>query len=430
MAKKDELKEENKKENKNRHEVNVKIAGDDWNKALDKIFTKKQKTAQVDGFRKGKVPRDVYEKKFGKESLYLDAADEVLPNAYQKAMDDSKLEPVVQPEVDLKSIGEDGVEFTFKIITKPEVKVNKYKGLNIKPEKVEVSEDEINHELGHLLERYTELVPKEGSAEKGNVAIIDFEGFKDGVAFDGGKGENYSLELGSNSFIPGFEDQIIGMKAGDEKELNLTFPEDYHVKDLAGAPVVFKVKVNEVKEKKQRELDADFFDDLGMEGIDSEEKLRKEIKESIKAQKEMDAENKYVDALLEGVSKNVDVDIPEEMVNEEVDRLMDRFKQQMKMQGLSLDMYYQFTGSDEKQLRSQLEKEAFNNVLYRLMIDEIKVIEKVVISEEEADKEALELAKKYNMEKDEFLKQFGGIEAVKYDLEVRKVIDLLKEYNK
>ena len=362
--------------------------------------------------------------------MYLDAADEVLPNAYQKAMDDSKLEPVVQPEVDLKSIGEDGVEFTFKIITKPEVKVNKYKGLNIKPEKVEVSEDEINHELGHLLERYTELVPKEGSAEKGNVAIIDFEGFKDGVAFDGGKGENYSLELGSNSFIPGFEDQIIGMKAGDEKELNLTFPEDYHVKDLAGAPVVFKVKVNEVKEKKQRELDADFFDDLGMEGIDSEEKLRKEIKESIKAQKEMDAENKYVDALLEGVSKNVDVDIPEEMVNEEVDRLMDRFKQQMKMQGLSLDMYYQFTGSDEKQLRSQLEKEAFNNVLYRLMIDEIKVIEKVVISEEEAEKEALELAKKYNMEKEEFLKQFGGIEAVKYDLEVRKVIDLLKEYNK
>lgn len=430
MAKKDELKEEKKKENKNRHEVNVKITGDDWNKALDKIFTKKQKTAQVDGFRKGKVPRDVYEKKFGKESLYLDAADEVLPNAYQKAMDDSKLEPVVQPEVDLKSIGEDGVEFTFKIITKPEVKVNKYKGLNIKPEKVEVSEDEINHELGHLLERYTELVPKEGSAEKGNVAIIDFEGFKDGVAFDGGKGENYSLELGSNSFIPGFEDQIIGMKAGDEKELNLTFPEDYHVKDLAGAPVVFKVKVNEVKEKKQRELDADFFDDLGMEGIDSEEKLRKEIKESIKAQKEMDAENKYVDALLEGVSKNVDVDIPEEMVNEEVDRLMDRFKQQMKMQGLSLDMYYQFTGSDEKQLRSQLEKEAFNNVLYRLMIDEIKVIEKVVISEEEAEKEALELAKKYNMEKEEFLKQFGGIEAVKYDLEVRKVIDLLKEYNK
>ena len=345
-------------------------------------------------------------------------------------MDDSKLEPVVQPEVNLKNIGEDGVEFTFKIITKPEVKVNKYKGLNIKPEKIEVTEDEINHELGHLLERYTELVTKDGKAEKGNIAIIDFEGFKDGVAFDGGKGENYSLEIGSNTFIPGFEDQIIGMKAGDEKDINLSFPEDYHVKDLAGAPVVFKVKVNEVKEKKQRELDEDFFDDLGMEGIDSEEKLRNEIKESIKAQKEMDAENKYVDAILEGVSKNVDVDIPEEMVNEEVNRLMDRFKEQMKMQGISLDLYYQFTGSTEEQLKSQMEKEAFNNVLYRLMIDEIKVMEKVVITDEEADKEADELAKKYNMKKDEFLNQFGGLEMVKYDLEVRKVVELLKEYNK
>ena len=220
------------------------------------------------------------------------------------------------------------------------------------------------------------------------------------------------------------------MKAGDEKDINLSFPEDYHVKDLAGAPVVFKVKVNEVKEKKQRELDEDFFDDLGMEGIDSEEKLRNEIKESIKAQKEMDAENKYVDAILEGVSKNVDVDIPEEMVNEEVNRLMDRFKEQMKMQGISLDLYYQFTGSTEEQLKSQMEKEAFNNVLYRLMIDEIKVMEKVVITDEEADKEADELAKKYNMKKDEFLNQFGGLEMVKYDLEVRKVVELLKEYNK
>ena len=431
MAKKEETKiEKEKKENKNKHEVSVKIDGDAWKKALDRVFNKKQKTVSVDGFRKGKVPRNVYEKKFGKESLYLDAADDVLPDAYQKAMDDSKLEPVVQPEVNLKNIGEDGVEFTFKIITKPEVKVNKYKGLNIKPEKIEVTEDEINHELGHLLERYTELVTKDGKAEKGNIEIIDFEGFKDGVAFDGGKGENYSLEIGSNTFIPGFEDQIIGMKAGDEKDINLSFPEDYHVKDLAGAPVVFKVKVNEVKEKKQRELDEDFFDDLGMEGIDSEEKLRNEIKGTIKAQKEMDAENKYVDAILEGVSKNVDVDIPEEMVNEEVNRLMDRFKEQMKMQGISLDLYYQFTGSTEEQLKSQMEKEAFNNVLYRLMIDEIKVMEKVVITDEEADKEADELAKKYNMKKDEFLNQFGGLEMVKYDLEVRKVVELLKEYNK
>ena len=432
MAKKEETKEikTEKKENKNKHEVTVKIDGDAWKNAIDKVFAKKQKTVKVDGFRQGKVPRNIYEKKFGKESLYLDAADAVLQDAYAKAMDDSKLVPVVQPEVNLKNIGEEGVEFTFKIITKPEVKVNKYKGLNIKLEEVEVTDEEINHELSHLLERYTELVTKDGEVKNGDVAIIDFEGFKDGETFDGGKGENYSLEIGSNTFIPGFEEQVIGMKAGDEKDLNVTFPEDYGAKDLAGAPVVFKVKVNEVKEKKTRELDEDFFEDLGMEGIDSEDKLKAEIKESIKAQKEMDAENKYVDSLLEGVSKNVEVDIPEEMVNEEVDRLMGRFAEQMKMQGISLDLYYQFTGSNEEQLRSQMEKEAFNNVLYRLMIEEIQQIEKIVVSDEDAEKEAEELAKKYQMDKEDFLNQFGGLEMVKYDLEVRKVIELLKELNK
>ena len=432
MAKKEETKEikTEKKENKNKHEVTVKIDGDAWKNAIDKVFAKKQKTVKVDGFRQGKVPRNIYEKKFGKESLYLDAADAVLQDAYAKAMDDSKLVPVVQPEVNLKNIGEEGVEFTFKIITKPEVKVNKYKGLNIKQEEVEVTDEEINHELSHLLERYTELVTKDGEVKNGDVAIIDFEGFKDGEAFDGGKGENYSLEIGSNTFIPGFEEQVIGMKAGDEKDLNVTFPEDYGAKDLAGAPVVFKVKVNEVKEKETRELDEDFFEDLGMEGIDSEDKLKAEIKESIKAQKEMDAENKYVDSLLEGVSKNVEVDIPEEMVNEEVDRLMGRFAEQMKMQGISLDLYYQFTGSNEEQLRSQMEKEAFNNVLYRLMIEEIQQIEKIVVSDEDAEKEAEELAKKYQMDKEDFLNQFGGLEMVKYDLEVRKGLELLKELNK
>ena len=345
-------------------------------------------------------------------------------------MTDSKLIPVVQPAVDIKDITDKGVEFIFRIVTKPEVKVKKYKGLGVKPEKVKVTKEEIEHELGHLLERYTELVTKEGKVENGDVAIIDFEGFKDGVAFDGGKGENYSLEIGSNTFIPGFEEQIIGMKTGDEKDLKVTFPEDYGAADLAGAPVVFKVKVNEIKEKKERELDEDFFEDLGMDGIDSEEKLKEEIKKSLEAQKEMDAENKYVDTLLETVSKNVDVDIPEEMVEEEVDRLMTRFEEQMKMQGISLDVYYQFTNSDEKALRDQMEKEAYNNVLYRLMLEEVMNLEKIKVSMEEAEKEAEELAKKYQMEKEEFLKQFGGLELVQYDLEMRKVIETLKELNK
>ena len=424
-------KETSKTTNKNVHEVIVKIEGQEWSDAIDKVFTKKQKTVKVDGFRPGKVPRDIYEKRFGKESLFIDAADLVLQAAYLKAMEDSKLIPVVQPSVDLKSLAEEGVEFTFKIITKPEVKINKYKGLNIQPETVEVTDEEVSHELGHLLEKYTELVTKEdGTVENGDIAIIDFEGFKDGVAFDGGKGENYSLEIGSNTFIPGFEEQVIGMKVGEEKDLNLKFPEDYGAKELAGADVVFKVKVNEIKQKQARELDEDFFEDLAMEGVNSEETLKEEIKNSIKAQKEMDAENNYIDRILEEVSKNVEVDIPEEMVDEEVNRLLGRFEEQMKMQGISLDLYYKFTNTKEADLKAQLEKEAYANVLYRLMLEEIMNIEKIEVSMEEAEKEAEELAKKYQMEKEEFLAQFGGVDMVQYDLEMRKTIELLKEANK
>lgn len=422
---------ETKKTTSKAHEVVVKIEGKEWTDALDKAFAKKQKTAKVDGFRPGRVPRNIYEKHFGKESLFLDAADLVLQAAYLKAMEESKLIPVVQPSVDLKDLSENGVEFTFKIVTKPEVKVNKYKGLNIQPEKVEVTDEEVNHELGHLLEKYTELVSKEnGTVENGDTAIIDFEGFKDGVAFDGGKGENYSLEIGSNTFIPGFEEQLIGMKVGEEKDLNLKFPEDYGAKDLAGAAVVFKVKVNEIKQKKARELDEDFFEDLAMEGVNSEETLKEEIKNSIKAQKEMDAENNYIDKILEEVSKNVEVDIPEEMVEEEVDRLLGRFEEQMKMQGISLDLYYKFTNTAEKDLRAQLEKEGYANVLYRLMLEEIMNLENIEVTKEDAEKEAEELAKKYQMTKEKFLEQFGGLDMVQYDLEMRKTIELLKEANK
>ena len=434
MAKKEtkvENIEETRKEPANVHKVNVKIEGADWTKALDQAFARKQKTVRVDGFRAGKVPRDIFEKKFGKEALFIDAADMSVQVAYMKAITDSKLIPVTQPEVDIKSIDENGVEFVFTITTKPEVVVKNYKGLNIKPEKVKVTAEEVNHELGHLLERYTELVVKEeGKVENGDIAVIDFEGFKDGVAFDGGKGENYSLEIGSNTFIPGFEEQVIGMATGEEKDLNVTFPEEYGAADLAGQAVVFKVKVNEIKQKVARELDEEFFEDLGMEGINSEETLKEQIKESIKAQKDMEVENKYVDDLLEAVAKNVEVDVPQAMVDEETDRLIGRFEEQMKMQGISLDLYYQFTQSNEEALRSQMEKEAYNNVLYRLMLEQIMTEEKIEVTKEEAEKEAEELAAKYQMDKDEFLKQFGGIDMVQYDLEVRKTIELLKELNK
>ena len=420
MAKKDYL-----------NEISITIEGEEWDDALDQAFKKKNKEVTISGFRKGKAPRDVYEKKYGKESLFIDASDIVLQGAYVKAITDSKLVPVVQPKVDIKRIDAKGVEFVFTIITKPDVKIKSYKGLNVKKKTVKVTKEEIEHEISHILDRYTDLVEKkDGKVAKGNMAIIDFEGFKDGVAFDGGKGENYELEIGSNTFIPGFEDQLIGMKTGEEKNIEVTFPDEYHSEELKGQKATFKVKINEVKEKVARELDDELFEDLGMEGVNSKETLEAEVKEHLEAHKETDAENEYIDELLEKVSKNVDVDIPEEMVDEEIDRLLHRYEEQLKMQGISLDLYYQFTKTTENDLRNQLEKEAYKNVLYRLMLEEITKLEKIEITDKDAEKEAKTLAEKYNMKKDEFLQAFGGIEMIKYDLEMRTVIDRLKELNK
>ena len=419
------------KKESNTHEVVIKIEGKEWTDALDKAFQERVKTVQVDGFRKGKVPRDIYEKKFGKESLYFPASDFVVVAAYRKALEESKLLPVVQPKVDIKSVDTTGIEFSFKIVTKPEVKIKKYKDLKVKPEVVKVTKEEIEHEMGHLLERFTETRAKEnGKVEKGDIAVIDFEGFKDGKAFAGGKAENYELEIGSNTFIPGFEDQLIGAKLNEEKDINVTFPEDYHAEELKGAKVVFKIKVNDIKEKVEREFDKELFEDLNIEGVDSKEKLEKHIKEDIAARKEMDAENVYVENLLEAIAKNVEVDIPEEMVEEEIDRLIQKYNEQLRMQGISLEMYYEFTKTTEKDLRAQMEKEAYNHVLYRLMLEELLEIEKVKVDDKEVDKEVTEMAKKYQMKEEDFLKAFGGKDMVQYDLEIRKVIELLKEYNK
>ena len=428
MEKKETKKETNKK---NYHNIEIKVEGKEWTDAVDKAFKEKVKKVKVDGFRKGKCPKNIYDKKFGQDYL-LDAADIVLQSAYIKALKENDLVPVVQPESNLKSLDENGVTFTFKIITKPEVKISKYRDLGVKPNEVKVTKEEIDYELGYLLERYEELVNKsdDSEVENGDVAVIDFEGFKDGVAFEGGKGENYSLEIGSNTFIPGFEEQLIGMKSGEEKDIKVTFPEDYMEESLKGQEVTFKVKVHEIKTKEKRELDEDFFFDLGIEGVNDEESLRKEIEANIKANKDMEEENKYIDKLLEEVSKNVEVDIPEEMVDEETDRLLRRAEQQMAMQGISLDLYYQVTKTTEKDLRDQFEKEAYQNVLYRLMLEEIMNMEHIEVSEEEAMEEAKRLAERYQMELDDFLNEFGGIEMVQYDGEMRKTIELLKELNK
>lgn len=413
------------------NEVSIKIEGKEWTDALDKAFKDKVKTVSVDGFRKGKVPRDIYEKKFGKESLYMPASDYVIDEAFKKALDESKLVPVVQPSVDLKNVDDNGIEFVFKIITKPEVKIKKYKGLNVKPSEVKVTKEEIEHEMGHILERYTETRTKEsGEVANKDIAIIDFEGFKDGKAFEGGKAENYELEIGSNTFVPGFEEQLVGMKVNEEKDIDITFPKDYASEELKGAKVVFKVKVNEVKEKVERKFDKELFDDLAIEGVDSKKSLEEYIKKDIASQKEAEVENKYVEDLLEAVSKNVEVDIPEQMVEEEINRLIARFDDQLKMQGASLDLYYELSKTKEEDLRAQMEKEAYSHVLYRLVLEELQAIEKIEVTDKEVEEEVEDLSKKYNVKKDELVKGFGGLDLIKYDLEVRKVIEKLKEYNK
>ena len=409
-------------------EIKVKVEGKKWEEALEKAYKKASSNFQIDGFRKGKAPKSVFLKKYTQERLNFDAADICLDDAYSDMFKKAKdLEIVAQPEITLSSISEKGVEYLFTLTLKPEVKLGKYKGLGVKKDKVSVSKEEVEHEIEHLRSHYTENVLKEsGNVESGDIAVIDFEGFKDGVAFAGGKGENYSLEIGSNTFIPGFEDQVIGMKVGEEKDINVTFPKDYHAEDLKGAKVVFKVKVNEIKVKRVPELDADFFEDLGMEGIDSKESLEKQVKENIKVRKDSEAENKYIDELLDAASKNVKVEIPDVMIQEELNRMVKQYEETLKMQGLSLEQFYQFTNSDEAKLRDQMKEEATKRITYRLMLEEIAKVESIEINDADAKKEAKDMASKYQMKEDEFLNAFGGLDMMKYDMKMRKAIEVLK----
>ena len=412
---------------KNVHEIEIRVEGDKWTSALDESFKKAQKTVKVNGFRKGKVPRNIFEKNFGVESLYEEAINVVLPDAYEEALGKDNLVPIIMPNIDIKEIDKNGVTIVFKITTKPEVKIKKYTGLNVKKGKVSVTKAELDSEIGKLLERYADVVVKDGKVEEGDTAVIDFEGFKDGVAFDGGKGENYPLEIGSNTFIPGFEEQLIGLKSGDEKDVNVTFPEDYHSEDLKGAPVIFKVKVHEVKTKQLPKMDEEFFKDLGYDNVETEEQLRDLIKVDMEAKKEYEVENKYVDDLLEKAAENTEVEIPKALIDEEIHRMMHQYEDNLKMQGITLEMFYQFTNSNEEALKDQMREEAAKRVKYRFMLEEISVLEKIEVTDKEAEKEAEDLAKKYNVTKDEILKEFGGLESIKYELQMQKVIEVMKK---
>lgn len=412
---------------KNVKEFETKIEGKAWSDALDKAFNTKKKDLKVDGFRKGNCPKDIYIKKFGIETLFMDAVDNCINDAYHKILDDNKLVPVCEPKVDIKNINADFVEFIFTVIERPEVKLGKYQKLGVKKEKVEVTDEEVEHELMHLKEKYADIVELDsGKVEKGFTAVINFSGVVDGKVLEGGTGENYPLEIGSNTFIPGFEDGLIGMEIGEEKVLKLKFPEEY-VENLKGKDVEFTVKVTGLKKRVLPEMNEDFFKDLGYENVKTEAELKAEIKKHLLEHKEADAENKYIDELLRKASENIEVEINPEIIENEQNRMIEDYRNNLKMQGLSLEQYLQFTKSSIEDLKKQIEPEATSRVKIRYLLEEVSKKENVEVTDEEVKEEVNRISTAYNVPENEVIDMIGGEEIIKADLKMRKAVDIIKE---
>ena len=414
---------------KNVKEITITIEGEDWQKALDKSFKKKNKEVTIDGFRKGTAPKEIYVKNFGLESLFMDAVDFVMDEAYSKALEEAKAMPVVEPKLDIKEINENKVTFMFTIIIKPEVTLGEYKKLGLKKEKAKVSKEEIDAEVKRIRDQFAEIAPKEdGVVEVGDTAVIDFEGFVDGKSLDGGKGENYPLEIGSHTFIPGFEEGVAGMKIGETKELNLKFPDDY-VADLKGKEVKFNVIVREIKQRIIPELNEDFYQDLGYDNIKTEEEFLNEVEKVLLERKNAEIDDEFVEKCLDKASSNMKVEINPEIIDEEVHRMIHQFEDQLKMQGIKLDDYMAITGMTHEKLYEQMEPEATKRIKYRYLLEAIADAEKIDFSEEEVQAKSKEMAENYGITEEELLKAYGSLDIVKYDMKMHRAIEILKENN-
>ncbi|MCJ0522648.1 trigger factor [Enterococcus cecorum] len=401
------------------------IPQEEIQQGLTIAFNKVKGNLNVPGFRKGKVTRQVFNRMFGEEALYEDALNAVLPKAYDAAVAEAGLDVVAQPKIDVKSMekGQDWV-ITAEVTVKPEVKLGEYKNLTVAKQEREVTDADVEERLNQKRNQQAELVVVEEAAKEGDTVVIDFEGFKDGVAFEGGKGENYSLELGSGSFIPGFEDQLVGAKAGDDVEVKVTFPEDYQAEDLAGQEAIFKVKVHEVKEKELPELDDEFAKDVDDE-VETLDELKAKIREELTATKASQAEEAVHDEALRKAVENAEVvELPHVMVHDEVHRAMDEFLNNMQRQGISPEMYYQLTNSTEADLHKQFEQDAELRVKTNLVIEAIVKAENLEATEEEIEKEIAELAETYNMPVDQ-VKRLLTTDMLSHDITMKKAIDLV-----
>ena len=407
-----------------KEEIKFSVKGIEWEKLQDEAFEKVNKKAKIDGFRPGKAPRNIYEKKYGKQDILFEAADMAIKKEYEMIIQDDKIMPVIEPKVDLVKCDDKELEVNFIFVLEPKVELGEYTNLGIKKDKVKVTKEEVKERIDALLNEYADLEVKDGSVCDGDIAIIDFKGMKDGVAFEGGTAENYSLTIGSKTFIPGFEEAIIGMNKGEEKDIDLTFPEDYMAEELKGQKVVFKVKVNEIKTRVVPKLDKDFFEDLGMEGVNSKEELEKEITHELEHQKEHEIEHIYEEKCLDKAASNMKVDICSELIDDEVEHMYSEFIQRMQMQGISEEMYYEYTKTKKEDITSQMKDDAEKRIKYRYLLKEIIKKEKIKVSDKEAKDRVKEMAKMYGVSEDVILKEVS-LENIKFDNMYQKALDLV-----
>lgn len=422
------------KDQGNQGVLTVEVDAERFESALDQAFKKVVKRVSVPGFRKGKVPRKIFERRFGVEALYQDALDIILPEAYLEAVEETGIEPVDRPEVDIEQI-ERGKPLIFKatVTVKPEVKLGQYKGLEVEEQDVSVTDEDVEAEINRLRENQAELVViEDGEAQEGDIVVIDFEGTIDGEPFEDGKSENYSLELGSGTFIPGFEEQLIGEKPGAEKEVKITFPEDYHAEKLAGKEAVFKVKIHDVKRKELPALDDEFAKDVDDE-VETLDELKAKIRTRLEENKKRQAEQIKREIVIEKATENAEMDLPDVMIENEIDRMIQEFDQRLQMQGMNLSMYYQFSGQDEQALREQMKKDAEKRVRSTLTLEAISKAENIEATDEDVEEEFKKMAELYSMEVERIKKMFdypGGIDSVKRDVTMRKTIEFLVKESK
>lgn len=407
-------------------DLTVKIEGKEWADAVKKAFNKIAKNVSINGFRKGQAPKALIEKRVSDNERFITAVDDNANVWMRAALEAEKLVPISQPQLDIKAVDANGVELVFTFAVMPEVKLGDYKGLEYNLDEVAVSDEEVDAELNRMREQYAEVQTKDGAAAEGDTVNIDYEGFKDGVAFDGGKGTNYDLVLGSHSFIPGFEEKLVGVKAGEEKDLNLTFPENYHAKDLKGVAVVFKVKVNEVKTKVLPEVNDEFAKDVNAAGVETVADLKNMIRTRIEDGKKSQAENKADTALMDKLVENAEIDLPEVLVEEEVNNQIQQLAQQISQYGMNFNQYLSMMGKKIEDVRAEYTDNATKTAKLRLILEEIAKVEALEPTEEDLENEYNNIAAQYNMPVDQ-VKAYISVDMLKRDVRNEKAYAFVKE---